>query len=272
MKKEMPKTGTVSEAMRLLRQSGQDAPPPERIELTRFLMQTCKEIGWKFTTWDESLYPALDSFGDVELITEIEAAFGVVLDEAEMMAAPLDTFGDLVTYLEPRLLPALSALPHGGKTGEIAAASCATQAAFYAVRHTLCEAGASFPAVHVLRPSASVGRLSNKQAEYLVREMNKNYGVDVPLRRVVWGWLEVKPLTLLVLFFIMLVCVVLSDYLPGRMASAVTLLVSASALTGWRLLRCGRSKWPKEYQTLGDIARKIADTAATPATTQPAHL
>ena len=252
--------GTYNEAVRLLRESGQAEPSPERVELTRWLMQTCKEIGWKFTTWDESLYPALDSFGDVELLTEIEAAFGVSLDEAEMMAALLDTFGDLVAYLEPHLASVM--LPISNEREKIARAACATQAAFYAVRRRLCDAGAAYPAVHALRPSTKLRRLSNAQTEAFVQGLGTDYGFDIPLDKLAWGWAETGPLTLLVLFVVMLICVVLSDYLPGGILSAIGLWALSTAFTGYYLLHCERYKWPKEYQTLGDVAQKIADASA----------
>ena len=253
-------TGTYDEAVRLLRESGQAKPSPERVELTRFLMQTCKEIGWNFTRWDEPLYPALDSFGDVELLTEIEAAFGVRLDEAEMMAASLDTLGDLVTYLDPHLASVM--LPTSNEREKIARAACATQTAFYAVRRRLCDAGASYPAVHALRPSTKLRRLSNAQTEAFIQGLGTDYGFDIPLRSVVWGWMETEALVLDFFFLSAFVFLFLALTLTGGIWTGIALWILSNAAFSFFTAAYSRYKWPKHYQTLGDVARKIADASA----------
>lgn len=262
----MKKRTTTEAAESLLYEGGEFSPSQERIQLTRWLMDTCEENCWEVSAWNEPLYPALDSFGDVEVLLAVEETFGISIDDAEIRAAPLETFGDLVRYLEPRVAPAMTYATN--ERLKMARASCATQTAFYAVRRRLCEAGANYHCVHALRPSSRLDRIPAAQATPFAEGLGTDYGLIIA---PYWNPADAKTMQHILLILSAIFCFWAVPALPGSIPLNLLLCVVFNLMFALLKRWYTRPEWPRDVQTLGDVARKIAEVAAPPPAAQPAH-
>ncbi len=253
-----PKEIIDADALRLLRESGQLLPSPERVQLTRWLMEVCQDEYSYYSEpphWDESFVPEMDSFGIIEVLMLVEEKYDVFIDEASIESAQLDTFGDTVRFLEPFVAFALSRPDRERR--HIVSAPCATQAAFYAMRRSLVGTGAAYHKLHDLRPTLPLTEIPAKHVEPLAESLAKDFGLSLPLQRVVWNRVDTGAMQWAFFVASVVACFYVAPVLPLPFLTGALLCILANVAFA-RLVGChARYKWPKEYRTLGDVARKI---------------
>jgi len=253
---------TDEEAKQFLVAGGEIAPSPERVETTRRVLNLCTQEGMTFTEWNQPLYPEFN-WGDVEFFMGVEEEWDISLDDDELSATRLDTFGDLVQYLESYIAFLRNRIAN--EKARVTNANCATQSAFYALRRRLLDTGAAYYKIHGLGPGVRLVDVPKKHAEPLARELGKDYGLSLPLRRVLWKRIDAGAIQWAFFALSVVVCLFLAPRVPAPVLSGTLFCLFLNLVFGSLVERHVRYQWPDDYQTLGDVARKIAASAQTPA-------
>lgn len=244
---------TRTQTARLLESANVPAVGPngiDRVELTRRLRNVCfAEAAARFDSWDQELYPALDSFGDVEVILGVEEMFDIELPDEMPSEGKCATFGDLVLFVENQLCTH-NFPPAPATTG------CVSQMAFYSLRRTLRHLRRD--ARFCPRPTAALNDcLPARGTDELVRAVARDFGVFLPAEPRVLGQLPLGATWLALSFLVLLA---LASPLAGgvSLGSRIGLLAGVSFLIACGLTPLSRPVLPSRFRTLGDVARHVA--------------
>jgi hypothetical protein len=173
-----------------------------------------------------------DDLDDVELLQDIEAAFGLRFTDTER--GNMNTVGDIARVLADRM-------PAGAATQ----VQCATAMAFYRVRRALAAATATDMN---LRPETVLRDVTPLSPRRLLAHLSSETGLRMPRQRLsVYGWSGLAVLAL----------GVLSSNLAAHGAFLWTIPVAVVA-AGSLLLHRDPGRLPDDCRTLGGLARKVA--------------